>query len=241
MSDQPITLVQFPRHLGIPNASPFCAKLELWLKLAEIPFEIKEQVMPNSAPKKKIPWIIDQGVNIGDSTLIIEHLTKTREVKLDEGLTLKELGLDQAIVALLEERIYWQLVYDRWIGGGWPGISAAFFSSMPAIVQPFMRAFAKRMVLRQLWEQGTARHGADEVYAMASRDLSALAAIVGKGPYVHGETIRSIDCAVWGTLISLTQVELDTPMTRAARSHDNLVAYADRITREYFPDFAASA
>ena len=53
MTDQPIILVQFPRHLGIPNASPFCAKLELWLKLAEIPFEIKEQVMPNSAPKRK--------------------------------------------------------------------------------------------------------------------------------------------------------------------------------------------
>ena len=172
--------------------------------------------------------------------MIIEHLTKTRDVKLDDGLAPKQLGLDQAIVALLEERIYWQLVYDRWIGGGWPGISAAFFSSMPAIIQPFMRAFAKRMVRRQLWEQGTGRHAAEEVYAMASRDLGALAAIVGDGPYVHGETIKSIDCAVWGTLISLTQVELDTPMTRVARSHDNLVAYADRITQEHFCDFATS-
>lgn len=184
MSDGSIILVQFPRHIGITNASPFCAKLELWLKIAEISFEIKEQVMPNSAPKKKIPWVIDQGERIGDSTLIIEHLMKTRDVKIDEGLTSKELGLDQATVALLEERIYWQLIYDRWIGGGWPGISAAFFSSMPAIVQPVMRAFAKRMVRRQLWEQGTARHGGDEVYAMASRDLAALAAIIGNGPYV---------------------------------------------------------
>lgn len=143
--------------------------------------------MPNSAPKKKIPWIIDQGERIGDSTLIIEHLTTIRDVKIDDGLTSKELGLDQATVALLEERIYWQLVYDRWIGGGWPGVSAAFFASMPAIVQPAMRAFAKRMVRRQLWEQGTARHRADEVYAMAARDLAALAAIVSDGPYVHGE------------------------------------------------------
>lgn len=238
MSNQSITLVQFPRHLGIPNASPFCAKLELWLKLAEIPFEIEEQVMPNSAPKKKIPWIIDQGINIGDSTLIIEHLTKTRGIKLDDGLSAKQRGGDQALVALLEERLYWQLVCDRWIGGGWPGISAAFFSSMPAIIQPVMRAYAKRMVRRQLWTQGTARHSLDEIYAMAARDLTALSDIVGDGPYVHGDQIRSIDCAVWGTLISLIQADLDTPMTQAARSHGNLVAYADRITQKYFPDFA---
>lgn len=237
MSDKLIKLVQFPRHLGIPNASPFCAKLELWLKLAGIPFEIQEQVMPNSAPKKKIPWIIDQGQNIGDSTLIIEHLIKTRDVKLDEGLLASERGADQATVALLEERIYWQMVYDRWQGGGWPEISAAFFTSIPAILQPPMKAFAKRMVKKQLWQQGTGRHSADEVYAMASRDLNALAGIIGDGPYVHGGKIRTVDCAVWGTLISLCQVDLDTPMTRAARSHDNLVAYADRITRDYFPDF----
>lgn len=238
MSDKPIKLVQFPRHLGIPNASPFCAKLELWLKLADIPHLIEEQVMPNSAPKKKIPWIMDQGQKIGDSTLIIEHLIKTRNVKLDEGLSPGELAADQATIALLEERIYWHMVYDRWEGGGWPEISAAFFTSIPTILQPLMRAFAKRMVKKQLWQQGTGRHSADDVYAMASRDLNALAGIVGDGPYVHGDKIRSVDTAVWGTLISLTQVNLDTPMTRAARSHDNLVAYADRITREYFPDFA---
>lgn len=237
MTDQAIKLVQFPRHLGIPNASPFCAKLELWLKLAEIPYEIEEQVMPNSAPKKKIPWIVDDGQRIGDSTLIIEHLTKTRSVEIDNGLTPAERGSDQALIALLEERLYWHMVYDRWLGGGWPGISAAFFGSMPAIMQPIMRAFAKRMVKRQLWEQGTARHAPDEIYAMAERDLAALSAIIGEGPYVHGDTIRSVDAAVWGTLISLTQVSLDTPMTQAARSHDNLVAYADRITRAYFPDF----
>lgn len=237
MTDNSIKLVQFPRHLGIPNASPFCAKLELWLKLANIPYEIEEQVMPNSAPKKKIPWIVDQGQKIGDSTLIIEHLTVSRGIEIDSGLSASELAADQATVALLEERLYWHMVYDRWEGGGWPEISAAFFTSIPAIFQPLMRAFAKRMVKKQLWQQGTGRHSADDVYAMASRDLAALAAIVGDGPYVHGDKIRTIDCAVWATLISLTQVSLNTPMTQVARSHDNLVVYADRITREYFSDF----
>lgn len=238
MTGRTLKLVQVPSQLGIPNASPFCAKLELWLRLADIPYEIQEEMMPNAGPKKKFPWIIDGDQKIGDSTLIIEHLTRTRNVEIDVGLTPAELAADQATTALLEERLYWQLVFDRWLGDGWPEISAAFFSSMPSVLRPVLHVYARRMVRRQLWQQGTGRHDPDEIYAMAERDLRALSAIVGDGPYIHGDRIRSIDATVWATLISLTQVSLDTPMTRAARSHDNLVAYADRITRTYFPDFA---
>jgi hypothetical protein len=30
----PIKLFQFPRMFGIPNVSPFCCKLETWLRIA---------------------------------------------------------------------------------------------------------------------------------------------------------------------------------------------------------------
>jgi hypothetical protein len=31
-TDLPIKLFQFPRMFGIPNVSPFCCKLETWLR-----------------------------------------------------------------------------------------------------------------------------------------------------------------------------------------------------------------
>src|SRR5918994_909644 len=31
----PIKLFQFPRMFGIPNVSPFCCKLETWLRIAD--------------------------------------------------------------------------------------------------------------------------------------------------------------------------------------------------------------
>ena len=37
---QPIKLFQFPRMFGIPNLSPFCCKLETWLRIAQIPYEV---------------------------------------------------------------------------------------------------------------------------------------------------------------------------------------------------------
>jgi hypothetical protein len=153
--------------------------------------------MPFKASKKKIPYVIIDGQEMGDSTLVIEHLAKTRGIDLDEGLSEKDKALDQAIWVMVDERTYRYGVYDRWLGAGWPVISEAFFGATPSLLRPVFRAFAARAVKKQLWEQGTGRHSADEVLEMAKRDIAALAAIVGYGPYVHGGKIRTIDTAVF--------------------------------------------
>ena len=67
---------------------------------------------------------------------------------------------------------------------------------------------------------------------------AALTAIVGDGPYVHGDQIRSIDAVVYAYVVNLTEFRIDTPMTEAARAHANLVAYARRITETYFPELS---
>jgi glutathione S-transferase len=137
---------------------------------------------------------------------------------------------------MCDERLYWFCVYERWLGTGWPVVAETFFGGLPAPLRPVIKFFAQRAVRRQLWEQGTGRHTPDEIIGMAKRDIAALADIIGDGPYVHGDQIRSIDTVVYAFAVNLTEVELDTPVTEAARAHANLVAYARRITEEYFPD-----
>jgi hypothetical protein len=44
----PIKLFQFSRMLGIPNISPFCCKLETWLRIAGVSYE----VVDTSDPRK---------------------------------------------------------------------------------------------------------------------------------------------------------------------------------------------
>jgi len=236
MNGSEITLVQFPRKLGVPNPSPFCVKLELWLKLAEIPYTVDFQMMPNKGPKKKIPYIIENGKLIGDSSLIIEHLTKTRHIDIDAGLTDRERAFDLAVCGMCDERLYWYGVWDRWLGSGWPVVSDAFFGGMPAPMRAAVKFFAQRGVRKQMWAQGTGRHTDEEIMSMAKRDIAALAAIVGDGPYVHGEKIRSVDAVVYAYVVNLTLFQMDTPMTEAARAHTNLVAYARNISEIYFPD-----
>ncbi len=52
-----IKLYQFDPAFGLPNASPFCMKLETYLRMAQLPFEIEPATLQafNKAPKGKMP------------------------------------------------------------------------------------------------------------------------------------------------------------------------------------------
>src|SRR5262245_57526176 len=82
----PIKLFQFPRLFPIPNLSPFCCKLETWLRIAGIPYDIVDTPNPRKGPKRKLPFIQDAGLRMGDTSVIIAHLTKTRGIDPDARL-----------------------------------------------------------------------------------------------------------------------------------------------------------
>jgi glutathione S-transferase len=71
-----ITLIHFPRAFGVPNPSPFCMKVEILLKMAGLPYEEIISSDPRKGPKGKLPAITDDGVMIGDSDFIQQHLTR---------------------------------------------------------------------------------------------------------------------------------------------------------------------
>ncbi len=65
---QPIKLFQFPRMFGIPNLSPFCCKMETWLRIAGIPYEVVDTPDPRKGPKGKLPFIDDGGIRAMESS-----------------------------------------------------------------------------------------------------------------------------------------------------------------------------
>ena len=73
-----IELYQFPPMWGLPNFSPLCLKLETWLRMAKLPYQAPKCGIPlGKAPKHKLPYIVDRGQSIGDSSLIIDYLKAT--------------------------------------------------------------------------------------------------------------------------------------------------------------------
>ena len=59
------------------------------------------------SPKGKVPWIEYNGIEMGDSQLIIEFLNKEFNVDLNKHLTVKERATAWAIQKWLEEFTYW--------------------------------------------------------------------------------------------------------------------------------------
>jgi glutathione S-transferase len=66
-----IELHQFSPNWGLPNASPFCMKLETYLRMANLPHQVVYEDKMDKAPKGKMPYIVDQGKKLGDSNLIL--------------------------------------------------------------------------------------------------------------------------------------------------------------------------
>jgi hypothetical protein len=128
-----ITLYQFPPAFGLPNASPFCLKLELYLRMAGLPYRNSYTLELHKAPKGKLPWIDDDGTAVADSGLIIDYLKHgSTAIRSMPGWMRRQRCTRLAIARLIEEHLYWTVLYDRWIAPqGWAMTRAGFFGTLP--------------------------------------------------------------------------------------------------------------
>src|SRR5262245_37699756 len=108
-----ITLHKFNAAWGMPDISPFCIKVETYLRMAGIPFDTVV-ADGRKAPKKKLPYIDDGGTIVCDSRDIIEYFEAKSQSPLDAGLTPVERATAVAFRGLFEEELYFYAVYLRW-------------------------------------------------------------------------------------------------------------------------------
>ena len=86
-----ITLATFGPGFGLPDPSPFVTKADVLLQMSGGPFE-KKTLGLRQAPKGKLPFIVDDGETIADSTFIRGHLERKYGVDFDKGLTPAQRG-----------------------------------------------------------------------------------------------------------------------------------------------------
>ncbi|MDX1540792.1 MAG: glutathione S-transferase family protein [Geminicoccaceae bacterium] len=228
----PVRLHQFPRVWG-RNISPFTLKLESWLTLAKIPFEIVETINPRAAPKGKIPFIEDGEQAIGDSSLVIEHLVRTRGVDLDDGLDADARAEAVLLQRLFEEHLYFIGAYSRWIDpDGWRTVRPALFASIPPGAREVVAAVVRRKIRRDLMGQGILRHEPREIYAMAAADLEAVAVLLDDGPFFFRGRPHTIDCIAYGGLANILMVPVETELKRIAGRFANLRQFCQAMEQE---------
>ena len=97
-----ITLHQFARVWGTPNLSPFCCKVETYLRIARIPYEVAD-TFPPTAPKGKLPYLTDDGETISDSRFIVEYLKAEYDADLDRALSASQRAQSVAFQRMIED------------------------------------------------------------------------------------------------------------------------------------------
>ncbi len=232
-----IILYGFGPKMGLPEAGAFAMKSQIQLKMAGISFEAR-QGAPPMAPKRKIPFIEVDGVRIGDSTLIHDFISREFKADLDEGLTACQRATSWAIERMLEDHLFWAINYFRWlVPENFERGPAKLFDLAPEAARPAIRAQALETMRNALFAQGLGRHDAGEIADLGGRSITALSSLLGSQPYIMGDKPSSVDATAFAMIANALAPLFDSELRQMAEDQSNLVAYSERMMKEYYPDF----
>lgn len=224
-----IQLHQYPAVWGLSSLSPFCIKVEAYLRYQNIPYQVITERNPARGPKGKMPFIYDGVRAVADSTFILEHL-RAREVT-PQGI---------AIQRMVEEHLYFILLFSRWVDpDGFRVIQRDFASLFPFGLGKMILYLLRRRLKKQAQAQGLGRHSQKEVYDIGRKDIQALSLLLGKNHFIDGSDFSPVDATVFGFLITILKQPIPSELQLEVRRHLNLVDYAFRIERILFPEFVS--
>ncbi|KAK7073891.1 hypothetical protein SK128_011751 [Halocaridina rubra] len=229
-----VLLHQFQRGKYCVNLSPFAIKVETYLRLAKIKYEVDS----NSpfGPKKKCPWITLNGEDVGDSEMVIQKLSQHFDVNLDSHLDEVTQAQLEAVRVMADEFVFWIVIAWRyWLDG-----CVTFLKSQS--FPPFLnRAFPYMMtstIKKRSINQGVGVHSPEEIYQMAKKSCGTLSTILGDSPYFGGDQPSTADCAIFGQLAQLMWNAPGSQYEALVRElYPSLGNYCNRMKDTIFPDW----
>ncbi len=105
-------------------------------------------------------------------------------------------------------------------------------------VRQIVSSIVQRQVKRNLWGQGMSRHSREDMIRLAGRMMKSLADIMGDNTYLMGKAPCGADATVFSFVANSLCPLFDSELLTVTRSHANLVAYNERMMKEFYPDLA---
>ena len=198
-------LFQLPPALGLLSFSPYCAKVQLALKLKGIAYDVRNTLFAESVnPRKKLPYVVWGERRLEDSTAIVEVFDA-------EGKGPKLIPEDPATRAeahLLEdwsdEALYWQGVRLKFlVEENWERVRPEFSLGFPAWMRPIGPMVARKQTVGKLDAQGLSRRAPELAQRELLRHLDALETRLQGRRFLCGEAITIADVSVAAMLAQL--------------------------------------
>lgn len=229
-----ITLYQFlPPRKG-PDPSPFCGKVDAFLKLTKLPHEVKAG-NPTKAPKGKLPMIKDGSRVICDSDDIIRYLSEAYKIDLEKDLTPEQKSQSFMVRKTLEEYLYFIVLHKRWIDDrGWKVIEPLFFGSLPFPVRGIVGRMVRGQVRKYAHGQGIGRHTLDEIDRRGAEVLQNLAPLIPKQGFFFGNEPTLVDCVIFPFLHNSLHHPVNDELKRTGDRFPHLRAYDEAMMKRLY-------
>ncbi|EIL98183.1 glutathione S-transferase [Rhodanobacter thiooxydans] len=238
MSSTGLTLYASRAAFGLPDTSPFVLKTEVQLKMAGVAYE-RASAIPPQAPNGKLPFIDDHGEVVSDSTFIRAHVERKYGVDLDAGLDAQQRAQAWAIERLLEDHLYFAMLWFRWIDpDNFARGPAHFADAAPETERAALRQQMQARKVAELHAQGLGRHAPGRIAELGTRSIGALALLLGDRPFLMGNEPSAVDAPAFGMLACIVTPFFDTPLRRAVEAQPNLVAHVRRMMQHFYPGHA---
>ena len=226
---------------GISDDSPFCSRVEAYLRLTKQPYIKKaSQGGASENPRRKVPFANLYGQMVNDSTRILDALKNMIPTKLDDRLTNEQLIMGHLIQRMLHDSLYFVMLHQRFFTRHGRRI---FAEGMAKHVPPFISTILVNVVVQRnyinMYGSGIGRCPHAEIVKRGEQDVQILAKILDQNKYLFGDDqATSFDCDVYAFLVSLFyDVALqETWIDDLKRKHPNLVGYVSRMRQHLYPE-----
>jgi glutathione S-transferase len=237
-----ITLYKFAPAFGLPTPSPYALKLETWLRMADIPYEVEIVTRTVESPKQTVPYIGQDGELLADTGFIIEHLKRETGRDLDAQLSDEQQAVAHTARRMLEESLARILGWTRWMTDeNWPVTREVAFGKVPEEYRDKISSAARQGFEEVMRRGGIGRHTPKEIQAIGLADIKAIETLLGNHPYLMGSEPTDVDASAFGIIAQYILTPLECAISTYARNSDVLSAYVERMKQRFFPECGAQA
>lgn len=242
-----VYLYQFSRTPVVPSMSPFCLKVETWLRLAALKYENVDHKMKFKSKKGLLPFIELNGEEISDSAVIIKELSQRFDKDLDAGLDNNQKNVSHAMISMIENHLYWIVMWwrtkspDNVIRGYKMNLQHFLGSRIPnGILSLFFKYSYTRKGLRKVKAHGIGVHKPEEILEFGQNDLKVLSEMLADKPFFFGDEPTTLDVVAFANLAQIYFIdkEMQYPLQEFMQENcANLVGHVNRMKERCFPDW----
>lgn len=245
-----VYLYQFSRTPLLPSLSPYCLKVEVWLRLAGVKYENVDHKMKFRSRKGLLPFIELNGEEIADSAIIIKELAQKFNKDLDAGLSSEQRNVSHAMISMIENHLSWVIFWwrtknpDSLIKGYKVNLQHALGTRVP---NPILN-FCFKFTFGRKWFQGTkkvkaqgiGRHSEEEIIEFGNNDLHVLSDILADKPFFFGDEPTNLDVVAFSHLAQVLFIDKEVvhPLRDIMNNdYPNLVGHINRMKERCFLDW----